>query len=219
MIYQILFPLKSRLFLSPRLFLSVASLIACAFLLAACSRQNEPQLSNAQPSPAPPTIAKAHDSFGDAGTSDEDLPAPPTAETLGWTLLDNRRVALAEMRGQVVVLDFYATWCLPCREEVPHLVELERLYKKQGLRVVGLNVGGDDDIAEIPAFVEEFKIGYQLGSPDLPLVFSLMGDESAIPQTFVFNRQGKLIKHFVGFDEDTKNELTQIVQQALAEKS
>lgn len=126
-------------------------------------------------------------------------------------------MTLDEMRGNVVVLDFYATWCPPCRDEVPHLVKLERLYNRQGLRVVGLNVGGEDDMAEVPAFVNEFKIPYQLGTPDIPLVYDLMGDESAIPQTFVFSRQGKLLRHFVGYTEETGEEIEQIVQAALAQ--
>ncbi len=126
-------------------------------------------------------------------------------------------MTLAEMRGNVVVLDFYATWCPPCRDEVPHLVKLERLYHKQGLRVVGLNVGGEEDMAEVPAFVDEFKIQYQLGTPDIPLVYDLMGDESAIPQTFVFSRQGKLLRHFVSYSEEIGEEIEQTVQAALRE--
>lgn len=180
--------------------------------------------SSATPSPPPsspfyegdaeglPPIASSHaaprGTFGNP---------PSSSANAGWSLLDGRRMTLDEMRGNVVVLDFYATWCPPCRDEVPHLVKLERLYHKQGLRVIGLNVGGEDDMAEVPAFVDEFKIQYQLGTPDIPLVYDLMGDESAIPQTFVFSRQGKLLRHFVGYTEETGEEIEQTVQAALAQ--
>ncbi len=158
-----------------------------------------------------PPIASSHRSPGGAFGS-----IPPRANA-GWSLLDGRHTTLDEMRGNVVVLDFYATWCLPCRDEVPHLANLERRYHKQGLRVVGLNVGGEEDLAEVPAFVNEFKIPYQLGTPDIPLVYDLMGEESAIPQTFVFDRQGKMLRHFVGYNKDIGAELEQTVQAALKE--
>jgi thiol-disulfide isomerase/thioredoxin len=76
----------------------------------------------------------------------------------GWTLLDNSHQKLANYTGQVVVLDFYATWCQPCREEVPHLVQLQKQYEARGLRVIGLNVGGADDRDKVPGFVKEFGI-------------------------------------------------------------
>lgn len=218
--------------------LSLVAALSAVMLLASCANRetaNQPvnadeqaQLapSSATPSPPPsspfyegdaeglPPIAPSHGSprgaFGDTNSASSSMNA-------GWSLLDGRRMTLDEMRGNVVVLDFYATWCPPCRDEVPHLVKLERLYHKQGLRVVGLNVGGEDDMAEVPAFVDEFKIQYQLGTPDIPLVYDLMGDETAIPQTFVFNRQGKLLRHFVGYTEETGEEIEQLVQSALNE--
>src|SRR3977135_1751772 len=88
----------------------------------------------------------------------------------GWTLDNNKRAQLADYKGKVVVLDFYATWCEPCRAETPHLVNLQKQYGDKGLQVIGLNVGGDDDRAQVPGFVKEFGIQYPLAYPDDDLV-------------------------------------------------
>jgi thiol-disulfide isomerase/thioredoxin len=112
------------------------------------------------------------------------------------------------------VLDFYATWCEPCRRSIPHLIDLQRRYEND-VRVIGLNVGGPDDVAEVPGFAREFKIQYPLGLPDDELVTLLMANSDAIPQTFVFDRSGKLIKSFVGFGEATGGEIDRTVETAL----
>ena len=137
----------------------------------------------------------------------------------GWTQLDGRRAALEDYRGQVVVLDFYATYCPPCRDEIPHLVQLQRRYGPQGVRVIGLNVGGEEDQAKVPAFVRELGIQYQLANPDDGTVGLFLADNDSIPQTFVFDRQGRLVRHFVGYDEEVAAELEKAVESALASKA
>lgn len=134
----------------------------------------------------------------------------------GWTLLDNSHQKLANYTGQVVVLDFYATWCQPCREEVPHLVQLQKQYEARGLRVIGLNVGGADDRDKVPGFVKEFGIPYQLGYPDEQMVDLYFSDDDRIPQTYVFDRTGTLVKRFVSYGADVPAELERTVQTALA---
>src|SRR5580765_6817195 len=72
-----------------------------------------------------------------------------TALTGGWTLDNKQRATLADYKGKVVVLDFYATWCEPCRAETPRLVQMQKDYGASGLQVIGLNVGGDEDRAKV----------------------------------------------------------------------
>lgn len=200
-------------------------LFALGMSLAACAdKANENRqavstspnanVAQANTADALPPIARAHQS----PTVDEDAPVLTSAPRAGWIMLDGRRRDLEDLRGRVVVIDFYATWCAPCIEETPHLVELERRYKAQGLSVVGLNVGGAEDLAEVPAYVEKHGIPYQLGAPDAGFVRSLMGEESAIPQTFVFNREGNLVKRFIGFNETKRAELERVVEQTLGDE-
>jgi thiol-disulfide isomerase/thioredoxin len=111
------------------------------------------------------------------------------------------------------VLDFWATYCPPCLEEIPHLVELQNKYAD--LKVVGLHVGGEEDMPKVPAFVEKLKMNYVLAYPEDELNSILLGNDNAIPQTFVFDRSGKLIERFVGYDLKVKNDLDRAVTQAL----
>jgi len=136
---------------------------------------------------------------------------------MGWTLDNNQRSQLSDFKGKVVVLDFYATWCEPCRAETPHLVAMQRQYAEKGLQIIGLNVGGDDDRAQVPAFAKEFAVQYPLGYPDDDLVANYLSDNENIPQSFVFDRSGKLVKRFIGYNEERRQELERVVQATLAQ--
>jgi thiol-disulfide isomerase/thioredoxin len=158
------------------------------------------------------------------------LPMPPVASSHGggassseprggWTQLDGRRAGLEDLRGQVVVLDFWATYCPPCRDEIPHLVRLQKQFGEKGLKVVGLNVGGEEDRPKVPDFVKQYGIQYQLADPDDDTVRLFLADNDAIPQTFVLDRRGRLVRHFVGYDTEVGAELERAVAEALAEQA
>ena len=190
--------------LNIRVFQAAIWLVACAFLLVACSQNESGSTSGATP--------------GSSGPPHTTYPMPPLkAEDaeMGWTLVDGRRARLADFRGQVLVLDFYATWCAPCRKSIPHLSALQRHSSTNGLQVVGLNVGGPDDRVKVAAFAAEFSIPYPLGFPDKPLSDFFLSDDDSIPQTFVFDRGGQLVKRFIGYDDSVPNELERVIQSAL----
>jgi thiol-disulfide isomerase/thioredoxin len=177
--------------------------IVLLMLLAACNSKD-----TTQPTPViknPPT-----------GTT---YPMPPTRAAslanMGWELSDGKRSDFSEYKGKVLILDFYATWCAPCRDSVPHLIGLQKQYEGQGLQVVGLNVGGPGDEQLVPAFAKQFGIQYPLARPDEDLVSFLLGDQDAIPQTFVFDRQGQLVQRFVGFGSETGTYIDSAVVTAL----
>jgi thiol-disulfide isomerase/thioredoxin len=138
-----------------------------------------------------------------------------TAGRGGWTLDNNQRAQLADFKGKVVVLDFYATWCEPCRAETPRLVELQRQYATQGLQVIGLNVGGEDDREQVPVYAKEFGIQYPLAFPDDELADGYLGNNQNIPQAFVFDRSGNMVKRFVGYSDDSGAELERVVKASL----
>ena len=180
-----------------------ASIFLCSLLsLAGCNSTDD---SSKTPviSTAPPTT----------------YPMPPLKNTslanMGWELADGKRSVFSEHKGKVLVMDFYATWCAPCRDSVPHLIALQKKYEDQGLTVVGLNVGGPGDDQQVPAFAKEFGIQYALAKPDEDLVSFLLSDSDAIPQTFVFDRQGQLVKRFIGYDKAAGKSLDRTIESTL----
>lgn len=145
------------------------------------------------------------------------FPMPPVKpnQDMGWVLSDGARSHLANHAEKVLVLDFYATWCLPCRQSIPHLASMQDRLGTRGLQVVGLNVGGADDRVKVAAFASELNIRYPLGFPDKSLSDFFLSDDQTIPQTFVFGRNGKLIKRFIGYDRSIGTELEKTIQAAL----
>ena len=201
--------------------LAVAALVALA---ASCdmdgaSKKNAMAKSETPSGPKPPRtnlpvppVSASHGAGGGGG-------AASAAPAGAWTQTDGRRATLEDLRGQVVVLDFWATYCPPCREEIPHLVRLQKQYGPKGLKVIGLNVGGEEDRPKVPEFVKLYGIQYQLADPDDETVRLFLAQDDSIPQTFVFDRQGRLVRHFVGYDSGVASELEEAVTGALAEKA
>jgi thiol-disulfide isomerase/thioredoxin len=142
------------------------------------------------------------------------LPGPPESDERSI-----RRQTIGAYQGKVLVLDFYATWCLPCRHSIPHLNQLQRKYQQNGLEVVGLNVGGSDDRVKVRSFAKELDIDYALGFPDQELINVLLADDITIPQTFVFDRQGILVKRFIGYEGSTGVEIEQVIDAEIKKRS
>jgi thiol-disulfide isomerase/thioredoxin len=180
-------------------------LVACA-LLAACGN-----------APAPVVVSKTETPTGKAMPRTS-LPMPPasnSANAQSFTLMTDERVKLSDYQGKVVVLDFWATYCPPCRDEAPHLDALQKRFGNQGLLVFGLNVGGPDDRPLIPEFTDKLKLKYTFGFPDPEMTNLFMGSDDRIPQTLVFSRKGQLLKHFVGYDETVAPELDRTIEKAV----
>lgn len=148
------------------------------------------------------------------------LPMPPlnAHSEMGWVLSDGTRSKLGDYQNKVLVLDFYATWCEPCRQSIPQLVALQHKYAAKNLEVVGLNVGGPDDRIKVSSFAQELAIQYPLGFPDEALSDLFLSDNEMIPQTFVFRRDGTLQKRIIGYDPGAESELEDAIDEAVNSK-
>jgi thiol-disulfide isomerase/thioredoxin len=185
--------------------LVLAAVAGCAISSGACIRQKQINKDATPVLSGPPSTT---------------FPLPPlnARAEMGWVLNDGKRARLADYQGKVVVLDFYATWCQPCRQSIPRLIALQNKYGSKDLQIVGLNVGGPDDRIKVSNFARELGVQYPLGFPDKAMTDLFLSDNQTIPQTFVFGRDGQLLKRFIGYDQATEAELEKVIGEAVNSK-
>jgi len=131
-----------------------------------------------------------------------------------WTQLDGSQWKLADHRGQVVLINYWATWCEPCREEMPGLAAVAREDATKGLAVVGVAMDdGGDVAARVRAFAARMKIPYTVVLPAPEK--SLGPREVALPTSVLIDRQGRIVKTYHGAVE--REDFAKDVAAALAE--
>lgn len=111
--------------------------------------------------------------------------------------LDGKSFRLQDQRGRPVVLDFWATWCAPCRASMPHLDRLQERYTRDGLVVLGLSVD-ENPSASVKRFAERLGIKFRLAMADEKLL-DRYGPIRMLPTTFFINRRGEVVRRTVGY--------------------
>jgi thiol-disulfide isomerase/thioredoxin len=126
-------------------------------------------------------------------------PADAQTANLNFAMKDvnDREVRLSDFKGKVILLDFWATWCGPCKVEIPWFVEFQEKYGPSGLQVVGVSV--DDTLDKLTPFVEQFKMNYAvlqgLGHDDVQEEY---GPLWGIPVTILISRDGRICSRHTG---------------------
>ena len=173
--------------------------------------------SSCRPAAAPIAVSNQPVSINDRPTSagSTTRPSKPLGE-MSWTDDNGGLHQVSELQGKAVILDFWATYCPPCREEIPHLNSIIAKHGADNISVIGLNVGGEDDKPEIPKFIKQTKLDYPIAFPDEALVNYIFGERDDIPQTLVLDRKGQIVDKFVGFGPSIQKDLDAAVEKALA---
>ncbi len=141
----------------------------------------------------------------------QEIPELGVAADFTLPKLDGTNLSLKDLKGKVVILDFWATWCPPCRKMIPELQNLYNKYKDQGLEVVGLSLDeGTPD--NVKSFVENTKITYPivLGNREVSKAY---GQINAIPTTFIIDKNGVIRDKHIGYQGE--QEMEEIIKPLL----
>jgi peroxiredoxin len=138
--------------------------------------------------------------------------------------LDGDSLRLSDFADKVVVLNIWATWCGPCRLEMPELVKISNEYKSRGLVVLGIatTYNEHNDQTHVKQFIQSQNVPYKIiwdnGTLVMPLVEAVHG-RSVIPQSFVISRDGRIVKYFPGFGANSTPQLMRLaIEEALNDK-
>jgi peroxiredoxin len=143
-------------------------------------------------------------------------PLAPTVPAPDFTLrtLDGQKLRLGEQRGRVVLVNFWATWCGPCRQEMPHLSKLYDKYKSSGFVLLGVNV--DDDTAQAANVASKLGVTFPV-LPDTDKRVSRQYDLSAMPSTVLIDRDGRVRYLHRGYQSGYENTYDKQIRELLKE--
>ncbi|CAN5363454.1 hypothetical protein BH24GEM3_BH24GEM3_14980 [soil metagenome] len=138
-------------------------------------------------------------------------PAPAFAAAT----LDGDTLSLAALQGEAVLLNIWATWCLPCREEMPGLQRLHEELGEQGLRVVGVSIDSRGASRDVRDFLASHGISFTiLHDPEERVTRAFR--TTGVPETFLIDRQGRIVRRWIGLFDPTSEDTRSSVREALA---
>ena len=112
--------------------------------------------------------------------------------------LDGNKITLSDLRGQIVIINFWATWCPPCRAETPDLENSYEQYKNSGVVILGVDLTNQDSLSDVQAFVREFSLTYPILLDRDGKVSNALYQIKGLPSTFFVNREGIIRTVVVG---------------------
>jgi cytochrome c biogenesis protein CcmG, thiol:disulfide interchange protein DsbE len=127
--------------------------------------------------------------------------------------LDGKQIQLKDFSNKVVIVDFWATWCAPCREEIPHLNRLYQDYRGRGFEIIGISMDTDEP-ANIKKFTKEFRMEYTvvIGNEGVAQDF---GGILGYPTTIIIDRKGNMVKKYTGFQPSFLQEMERTIKELL----
>ena len=177
-------------------------------LVPAATATTLPPVNGNAPAPASaPAVTDAPPSWTDL---------PPEVALAPMKDVNGASFKLADFFGKVTVVNFWATWCGPCRREIPELVNLHKEFQSRGVEVIGLTSEDPGASAEkVRKFIQDFQIDYRIGWATAQVSAPLMQGYTAIPQIFVISPDARILKRFLGFSPAYAPELKQVLEDAL----
>jgi thiol-disulfide isomerase/thioredoxin len=157
--------------------------------------------------------SKAASNYTNTATNNTDNSSSDLAPDFVLTDTQGNQVKLSDYRGKVVILDFWATWCPPCRKGIPDLIDLKKIYKDR-LAIIGISLDTDSKNDVVP-FMKEYGINYKVVYGDNDVV-QKYGNIQAIPTSFIIDQKGNIVTSFVGLQriETYKGYLNNLINKS-----
>ena len=155
-----------------------------------------------------------------AGTT----PAAPSADGVSqgaaatdFTLrdVDGQSVHLSDFNGKVVLIDFWATWCVPCEAEIPHLQKMYDDYKAKGFVVLGISMDGPETVAQVNPFVRRYNLGFPVLLDEETRVVGIYNPKRTAPLSVLIDRSGKIVRVRGGYNPGDENLIADDVKKLL----
>ena len=134
--------------------------------------------------------------------------------------LDTGSFSLSDFGGKVVVVNLWASWCGPCRREIPDYEKVRKEYAGRSVEFIGLTTEDPRTSSDrVKQFVRDFNFGFRLGWADRETAVTLMNGRNAIPQTLVITPDGRIVSHWRGYGGQSRDRLRETIERALSEAS
>ena len=147
------------------------------------------------------------------------LPAGTRAPAFTTKTVNGRPLSLASVRGKVVLLDYWATWCGPCRMATPTLESLHKQFGAKGLTVVGMSVDDPSTVAQVKPFIKEMGVTYTItNSPHANYLAARAYHAAGIPSQYLIDRKGRVRWSQAGYSLNEGQELAVRIRKLLAER-
>jgi cytochrome c biogenesis protein CcmG/thiol:disulfide interchange protein DsbE len=156
-------------------------------------------------------------SNGNSSNTSETNSDRQKAPDFSWQTQDGKVMHLSDLKGKAVLLDFWATWCGPCRMTIPHVESLYNKYKNKGVVVIGVNLDKASSRNAVSEFTKKEGITYLVISDASGTVASQYGATS-IPRFFFVDKHGNIAKMIVGYDPNMEETFSKEIDSLLAEK-
>lgn len=131
------------------------------------------------------------------------------------TSTSGQTISQDNYRGHVLILEFFATWCPPCRRSIPHLVELNRQYGKQGLQILGLSIDEDGEWL-VKRLADQLQVNYPLALAGDSTIADFNG--RSVPVMYLVDKKGNIAEIYRGYTDEIGRSVEQSIKRLLAEK-
>ena len=144
--------------------------------------------------------------------------APKIVPNFTLTSLDGTQITRDSLKGKVVLLDFWATWCAPCRAAIPHLVTIYEAYKDKGFEVIGVCLDQGGDVSEISDFIKRNQVTYPIAIGTNNPITKDLGNITSLPTMILLDKNSSIEFKVVGFNNEIGNKLESKIKELIAKQ-